>query len=368
MKAFYHVWILLVCSSLGAWAQQHAPTSELAKQPQTLKSSAALPPTPSSEDREIALDVVVTDASGNPVSGLRQQDFTVLDNKAPQDILSFQAISGDTTTADPGVKVLLLIDTVNTSFQNVAYERKQIERFLGQNNGQLAQPVSIVFFSDTGTQIQSESSRDGKALIAALEKNETNLRTLRRSAGFYGAVERFQLSLQTLRSLVAEQSTQPGRKLLIWISPGWPILTGPQVELSAKEQRSLFQSVVQMSQALRQARITLYSVDPLGTADAAGFRTFYYQQFLKGLPSATKAQAGNLALQVLGYQSGGLVLNSSNDVASEIAKCVKDAIAYYRMSFHNAPTERRGEYHQLKVLIDKPGLTARTRTGYYAQP
>jgi VWFA-related protein len=225
-----------------------------------------------------------------------------------------------------------------------------------------------VFFSDTGTQIQSESSRDGKALIAALEKNKTNLRTLRRSAGFYGAVERFELSLQTLRSLVADQSTRPGRKLLIWISPGWPILTGPHVELSAKEERSLFQSVVQMSQALRQARITLYSVDPLGTADAAGFRTFYYQQFLKGPASATKAQAGNLALQVLAYQSGGSVLNSSNDVASEIAKCVKDTTAYYRMSIHGAPAEGRDEYHQLQVLIDKPGLTGRTRTGYYAQP
>ena len=26
------------------------------------------------------------------------------------------------------------------------------------------------------------------------------------------------------------------------------------------------------------------------------------------------------------------------------------------------------EYHTLEVKVDKPGLTARTRTGYYAQP
>jgi len=36
----------------------------------------------------IKLDVVVTEKSGPPVGGLQQQDFTVLDNKAPQTITS----------------------------------------------------------------------------------------------------------------------------------------------------------------------------------------------------------------------------------------------------------------------------------------
>ncbi|HEY2548237.1 MAG TPA: hypothetical protein VGI46_19350, partial [Candidatus Acidoferrum sp.] len=40
----------------------------------------------------ITLDVVVTPKSGAPVSGLQQQDFTLLDNKAVETITSFKAV------------------------------------------------------------------------------------------------------------------------------------------------------------------------------------------------------------------------------------------------------------------------------------
>ncbi|MGI8771884.1 MAG: hypothetical protein ACR2JE_10655 [Acidobacteriaceae bacterium] len=89
---------------------------------------------------------------------------------------------------------------------------------------------------------------------------------------------------------------------------------------------------------------------------------------MKGVSAPGQVQAGNLALQVLASQSGGLVLNSSNDVAGQIARCIQDANAFYRISIPAASTEHRDEYHRLEVVIDKPALTARTRTGYYAQP
>jgi hypothetical protein len=73
-------------------------------------------------------------------------------------------------------------------------------------------------------------------------------------------------------------------------------------------------------------------------------------------------------LQVLATQSGGLVLNSTNDLASAIADCVSDANAFYVLSFDAARADHPNEYHALGVTIDKPGLTARTRMGYYAQP
>ena len=39
----------------------------------------------------ITLDVVVTDKSGKPVTDLEAKDFTLLDNRQSQKILSFQA-------------------------------------------------------------------------------------------------------------------------------------------------------------------------------------------------------------------------------------------------------------------------------------
>ncbi len=45
----------------------------------------------------VTVDVVVTDKAGNPVTGLKRDDFTVLEEKLPQTIQSFQVI----TTAPP---------------------------------------------------------------------------------------------------------------------------------------------------------------------------------------------------------------------------------------------------------------------------
>ena len=312
----------------------------------------------------ITLDVVVTDKAGKPVPGLAQPDFTLLDNKQPQKIASFDALAG---SAAP-VEVILLVDEVNTSFTNVSYERQQIEKFLKQNGGELDRPTSLVFLSDSGVAPGKISSRDGNALIAELNEHESGLRTIRRSQGIYGAGDRVELSLRAVEQLAGFESTRPGRKLVIWISPGWPFLSGPREELTSKDQQRLFGNIVALSDALRQARITLYSIDPLGTADSGGLRTTYYQEFLKGIKKASQVQIGNLGLQVLATQTGGRVLYSSNDVAGEIASCVADAAAFYVITFEGLRGDGPNEYHSLQIKLDKPGLTARTRSGYYAQP
>jgi hypothetical protein len=128
---------------------------------------------------------------------------------------------------------------------------------------------------------------------------DNSLRTTRRSQGIYGADDRFQLSLRALTSITAYEKQIPGKKMLIWISPGWPMLSGPGVQLSSKDQQALFNTIVAAATTLLQARITLYSIDPLGLADAGGLRTTLYQQFLKGVRAPKQVQAGNLALQVL---------------------------------------------------------------------
>jgi hypothetical protein len=97
-------------------------------------------------------------------------------------------------------------------------------------------------------------------------------------------------------------------------------------------------------------------------------RTSYYKDFLKGVSKPSEVNLGDLSLPVLAIQSGGLALNSSNNIAGLIQECVADAAPYYEISFDSSPAERLDEYHHLEVKVAKPGLTARTRQGYYAQP
>lgn len=320
------------------------------------QSSTTVPP-----PGKIYLDVVVAPKTGEPVGGLQQQDFTLLDNKVPRPLASFQAF----TASDAPVEVLLVIDAVNIGYNRVAFVRDEIDKFLRADGGRLPFPTALAVSTDTGTQLQNQLTRDGNALSADLDHYTVALRDLNRSAGFWGATERYQYSLQALQELATHEASRPGRKLILWISPGWPILSGPEVLLDSKDQQQIFANIVSFSNLLQQGRITLYSVDPLGLNDF-GNRTFFWQAFTKGISKPSQTDMGDLALEVLATQSGGLALNINNNVTALLQQCLADTTAYYELSFDPALGDQPNEYHHLEVKVDKPGVTARTRQGYYA--
>jgi VWFA-related protein len=346
--------------TIFAFAQEN-PTPQL----QTRPAPSA---TPSGSERRVTVEVQVNEKSGAPVRGLQKEDFKLLDDKQPIDIVSFQAIDHSAAAAtNPPVEIILVVDAVNAGFQAVTFQRDEIRKFLLKNNGKLAEPVSMVFFTDKDAKIHREPSTDGTTLATVYDQYQTGLRIVNRSQGIYGAGDRFTMSMKTMGELAAYAQTRPGRKLLIWLSPGWPLLSGPRIEVTAKEEQQLFRMIVNLSTALRQADITVYSIDPLGMADF-GMRNFYYEEFLKGVPFANKAVPGDLALQVLSEQTGGRVIHTTNDLTTAIAQCSSDAEAYYILSFNPPKSDHADEFHSLSAVVNKPGVTARTRMGYYNEP
>lgn len=358
----------LLCGGQIAPAGSKAPAPVAPASPQNGADLGAhpLPAAPGAfhTGSTISLDVVVTDKSGKPVAGLDLPDFTLLDNNQPSKILSFHAYNGTGQSADTPVEAILLFDTVNTTFDAVSYARQQVDNFLRMNGGHLPIPVSIDWLTNDGVETQREPSRDGNALAAQLDAYEGRLRSINRSAGAYGAIERFQLSTHMLDNLARSEMDKPGRKLLVWAGPGWPMLDNPNINISGKSQQALFGEIVQLSTLMRLAHITLYSV----SQGMPGPDTFLYQSFVKGVKKVQQAGVPNLSLKVLAVQSGGLVLPPTNDMAGSIQECLQDAGAFYTLSFEPAPADGPDQYHELKVRVDKPGLTARTRTGYYDQP
>lgn len=315
----------------------------------------------------IALTVVATDGAGQPVSGLTRQDFRVEDNRTPTTILDFKAMPAPSGGA-PAEQILFVIDEINTDFTDVSRARSELIHFLRRDNGKLALPATILILDDKGARFSGEPSLDGNLIANEFDRASQGLRTIRRSAAFYGAVERLTLSLRALTSLTRYESTRPGRKLVVWLSAGWPYLASPGANYSAKDQQNNFATVVDLSNSLRTSGITLYNVDPRGTSGALGFQATYYQGYLKGVRKASDTTLSNLGLQVLASQSGGLVLNSSNAIENEIAQCAADARSYYVLTIPAADAEGAVRYHALNVQVAKPGLTARTSTGYYTAP
>jgi hypothetical protein len=176
--------ILFVLFTRPASSQANSPPSQGPTAPETREATSgqSIAPAPNrpvklvprpAEDRErtyraehrVILNVFVADASGNPVAGLKQEDFTLLENERPQQIASFKAMRGSEASAPP--RVLLMLDSVNNSSSGMTFMRRELESFLEQNEGNLPYPVSIVRLTDFGLSA-GRPSRDGNALLREL--------------------------------------------------------------------------------------------------------------------------------------------------------------------------------------------------------
>lgn len=357
-KLHYFCVVLFLALPIFAAAQQDPPQAALAGAPQ--RSRPAFEPLRGL----ISLDVVITDKSGKPVSGLEPGDFTLLDNGEPQKLVSVQAFDSITPTPEPPPEVILVLDAINLAPQQLALAEHEAEKFLRRNNGHLVQPVSIYLLSASALSVASMSSTDGNALAAQVA-NKKGLRVIWQNkvdANWSGYLlsqamtYQGQASLNALGAIVLEERRKPCRKLLVWIGPGWPAGVNS------------FDWVTEFSTRMREARIALYNV----TSWPYSVGELPYQNYLQGIESAKQVSSTYieqaLALQVLTTQSGGRVLDPDKDLAGLIEQCAQDAHAFYTLTFDPPRTDRVDEYHALEVQVARPDLAAHTRTGYYDQP
>jgi VWFA-related protein len=200
-------------------------------------------------------------------------------------------------------------------------------------------------------------------LLTSIDNSNSGLRMEGRTSGFYGAADRMEWSLGQLSQLAAYENTQPGLKLVFFISPGWPMFPMATQDTTTKDRQWTFNSVVALTNGLREAHVILYALDPF---ELGGRNPFLFQAYLKGVTKPNDAQYPDLSLGVLSTHSGGTFQTTQMDVKGEIEKAVRDANTYYTISFESQPGDGVDQYHALKLDVDKPGVTARTTTGYYS--
>ncbi len=311
----------------------------------------------------IRLDVVVSHKNGPPVGGLTQGDFTAIDNKHTQPITSFRAVTG----RDSKAQVIIILDAVNIDYEHVAFARGEIDKYLRSEGGQLTHPTAFGLLTDSGMKLQEQYSTDGNSVASAVDANVTGLREIRRTSQ-YGGFDRYNISVQGFQELVQREASTPDRKIVLFVSPGWPLLSGPGIEnsIDTKEQKRLFNTLVNLTTQMQRANMTVYTVNPLGTGESE-VRASYYESFVKGVSESWKMEPGNLALQALSVQSGGRAIDFNNDVSAVLRECVADTQNYYEITFEPAPPDPKNYYHRVEVKVSKPDLTARARTGYYAE-
>ncbi|MGD0758063.1 MAG: VWA domain-containing protein [Candidatus Sulfotelmatobacter sp.] len=132
----------------------------------------------------VLVPTLVTDKSGNHISGLKQEDFTVLENGAEQKIATFEEITSDPHRlsrpknpnefnnalaggASARRVTLIVLDLINTPFLDQANARKELLKYLTQSVDQ-REPTGLYTLTRSGVQVVHDFTSDPRILVAAL--------------------------------------------------------------------------------------------------------------------------------------------------------------------------------------------------------
>jgi VWFA-related protein len=192
-----------------------------------LLASAALAPVPApaqpapaptvkSSVGEVVLDLIVRDKKGKPVTDLKPEEISVLDNGAKQAITSFRLVSGSEAVTSSGVKSALdplrQIRVVTLAFSALAEvdQRKMartaaIDLVKGDQGGNAYYAVVVI---NTQLYVLQQFTRDKAALTKAIERATGGLT----STGFSSESDAIQAELR--RNLGGQNGAdQPGNLL-----------------------------------------------------------------------------------------------------------------------------------------------------------
>ena len=155
--------LLAVISIHRVRAQEQQPAGT-----PTLKVTSAL----------VFLDVTVLDNDGHPVvSGLTKDDFTITEDKVPQTIASFDAPEVHVRRvgpedANPSAKApatILVMDLLNSRWEDFAYIREEVERFLKAQPQRLASPRELLVVGNESLEMLQSFTQSKADLLEALK-------------------------------------------------------------------------------------------------------------------------------------------------------------------------------------------------------
>jgi len=374
----------------------------------------------------VLIPTLVTDKSGNHISGLKKEDFTVLENGAEQKIATFEEITSDAhrwsrpkspnefSNSLPGESsnrriTLMVLDLINTPFMDQAYARKDLLKYLTQSVDQ-REPTALYTLTRTGIHVIHDFTTDPRVLVAALHKvkgdtfqmvdSPEDVEAMTGSASPDGSagvdpgtvqteadklqtmIEDAELNFQSFQQRLAitytlqgmQQVSQalagfPGRKSLIWASGGFPFSVSDTTMQLAPAGRDSLVDVLPLYehtwQLLNDAQISLYPVD------VKGLQTL--------MPSASSRNPGknyarNMSwrqmdtqstLQTFASMTGGRAYYNSNDLVKGFRDAVNDSAEYYMLGYYLDRSKTKAGWRKLAVKVKRDHTEVRARSGFF---
>jgi VWFA-related protein len=340
----------------------------------TVQSDAGNPQVPYTlhvTNQAVVLDVVVNDKDGQPKENLTRDDFAIFENKIPQTILSFERstppTSGTThqpvsisSTADldkmaPAAPVtIIVLDELTTTFEDGAFALYSLKKYLNTQSDTLQQPTMLLATNYDNLMVLRDYTTSKKEILDALNHHFAGYNFRAKSKSWMQ--EQMNGAFGALTSVAQATIGHSGHKNVLWIGRGFPPIRWDL--LPAEQAADLQQAIATCVNTLRDARITLYSIDPAGLTINP----------VNGEDDGTDTDpfGGQIDFDSMVTATGGQSFHGRNDVDHLIGTTVRDGETFYTLSYKPSTiSQDEKAFRKIKVVMRNPNLVATTREGYF---
>jgi VWFA-related protein len=413
----------LLCASI-LWAQTTPTQQSGVPQPKPATSSETI----RTQTRLIAVDVVVLDSHGDPVRGLKKDDFQIFEeHNRQQAIAKFEFVdllasgrqsAGDLASAtifsnelsgDPTIApTVLLMDALNTDISNQVRVRQKMLSLLKTLSS--TTPVAVFSLSHT-LRIMQSFSTDPSVLRAAVDKTLRSVpieqnpqddadspsnQALDLNGGQENqatrALEDFEaMTYEAQMAIRVDETTSAmiqiakylggysGRKNLIWFSEAFPSWIEPSADFGSNPfngSASYGDKIRAAAEALTDARVAVYPVDAQGLAVDQLYSTAQNPHINRQNAGAgfagqlTRQNAQRLdqqgTMDDVAETTGGRTCKNTNDLSGCVQSALRDGAVYYELGYYPEGIAWDGRFHKILIKTTEHGLKLTYRRGYFA--
>ena len=265
----------------------------------------------------VSLNVTVMDGT-KYVMGLQQEDFDVYEDGAKQSLSFFSAVQQP-------IALAILLDTSNSMEEKIATAQEAATGFVRRMKKD--DVIEVIEFNSQ-VRIPQPFTNDVNALERAIRQTTVN-----GSTSLYNAIY---VSLRGLKDERAKNAEEIRRQAIVLLSDG--------------DDTS---SVIEYDDVLDLAKRSETAIYAIGLRQ---------QETGRG-----KFKEAEFVLRQLSQETGGRVFfpTSVGELPKIYEQISEELATQYTMAYSSKNPMRNGAWRRIDVRVNKPGVTARTRRGYY---